>query len=105
MKKEINKVELRGRIGGVRKEENLGIASFALATSRVYRDENDTPVIETTWHTVRVRRESVDFALLEKGRIAHLEGFLRNNRYTDLNGNETTSVEVWATRCEVEEEV
>lgn len=102
MEKDINKVELRGRIGVVRADEKLGMASFTLATNRVYKDTDNVPVIETTWHAVRARRETVDFALLEMGRTVHLTGFLRNHKYTDLNDNETTFVEIVATKCEVE---
>lgn len=102
MKEYVNKVELRGRIGSVRADERMGIARFTLATNRVYKDADNTPVIETTWHTVCVRDAIVGFALLEKGRAVHLTGFLRNHMYTDLNNNETTSVEIVATKCEVE---
>ncbi len=104
MEKEINKVELRGRIGSVRVDDGIGVAAFTLATNRVYRDSDHNPVIETTWHAVKVWKGTVDFAFLEKGRIAHLEGFLCNRRFTDLNGYETTSVEVRATKCEIEDE-
>lgn len=102
MKEYINKVELRGCIGCVRADERMGVARFTLATNRVYKDADNVPVIETTWHTVCVRKETADFALLEKGRTVHLSGFLRNHKYTDLNNNEATSVEIAATKCEVE---
>ncbi len=105
MKEDINNVELRGRIGGVRVDDRLGIASFTIATNRVYKNRDGQAVIETAWHSVRMFGKPEDFAGLEKGRTAHVEGLIRYPRYTAEDGTERVTAEIVARKCEVEEEI
>ncbi len=104
MKEDINRVELRGRIGSIRVNESEGTALLALATNRVYKNRDGQAVIETMWHNVRVNGEMTDLSALKKCGIAHVRGFLHLHRYTGTDGALRDSLEVWATECEVENE-
>ena len=104
MKEEINRVELRGRIGSIRVNESEGLALLSLATNRVYKNRDGQAVIDTMWHNVRVNGEMTDLSALKKGGVAHVRGFLRLQRYTGMDGALRESMEVWATDCEVENE-
>lgn len=102
MKETINRVELLGHIGQIRISAGEKEAGVSIATSRVYVSGGN-PVIETTWHSVIVRNNVIDFALLKKGGVARVEGFIRNRSYTAADGYERVITEIVATKCEVEE--
>ncbi len=104
MKEDINRVELRGRIGSVRVNESEGTALLALATNRVYKNSCGDAIVETMWHSVRVNCEMTDLSALKKGGIAHVRGFLHLRRFTASDGQLREFMEVWATECEVEAE-
>ena len=72
----INRVELRGIVGTSRVTEvgDRNIINFSLATNYAYRDREGTPL--------------------------HIEGRIRNIRYTDANGCERTTLEVVASKVE-----
>ena len=99
----INRVELRGIVGTSRVTEvgDRNIINFSLATNYAYRDREGYPVIETTWHTCSAwaRRED-DLTMYRKGTPLHIEGRIRNIRYTDANGCERTTLEVVASKVE-----
>ena len=99
----INRVELRGIVGTSRVPEvgDRNIINFSLATNYAYRDREGYPVIETTWHTCSAwaGRED-DLTMYRKGTPLHIEGRIRNIRYTDANGCERTTLEVVASKVE-----
>ena len=72
----INRVELRGIVGTSRVTEvgDRNIINFSLATNYAYRDRKGTPL--------------------------HIEGRIRNIRYTDASGCERTTLEVVASKVE-----
>ena len=97
MHQNINRVELQG-IVGTSKVTCIGdkkAVRFSLATNYAYKDKEGYPVIETTWHncTSFVDKED-DLSIYDKGTPLHIEGRLRNLRYTDACGCERTTIEV-----------
>ena len=101
MHQNINRVELQG-IVGTSKVTCIGdkkAVRFSLATNYAYKDKEGYPVIETTWHncTSFVDKED-DLSIYDKGTPLHIEGRLRNLRYTDACGCERTTIEVVASR-------
>ena len=99
----INRVELRGIVGTSRVTEvgDRNIINFSLATNYAYRDREGYPVIETTWQTCSAwaGRED-DLTMYRKGTPLHIEGRIRNIRYTDASGCERTTLEVVASKVE-----
>ena len=97
MHQNINRVELQGIVGTSR-VSNLGeknAVSFSLATNYAFKDREGCHVIETNWHncTSFVDKED-DLSIYDKGTPLHIEGRLRNLRYTDACGCERTTMEV-----------
>ena len=99
----INRVELQG-IVGTSKVISIGdkkVVRFSLATNYAYKDKEGYPVIETTWHACSVWAErEADLTMYRKGAPLHIEGRIRNIRYTDASGCERTTQEVVATKIE-----
>lgn len=99
----INRVELQG-IVGTSKVICIGdkkAVRFSLATNYAYKDKEGYPVIETTWHSCSAWAEKEDdFTKYRKGTPLHIEGRIRNIRYTDASGCERTTLEVVATKIE-----
>lgn len=93
----INRVELQGIIGSVRKYNVGGRNGFqlTLATNSTYKDRDGNVIIETQWSCCSGwEGEGVDTSLLEKGQTVHLTGRLRSQRYTAADGEERSSTEV-----------
>ena len=99
----INRVELQG-IVGTSKVISIGdkkVVRFSLATNYAYKDKEGYPVIETTWHARSAWAEKEDdLTMYRKGTPLHIEGRIRNIRYTDASGCERTTLEVVATKIE-----
>lgn len=103
---ELNRVELKGRIGAVRltKLSETSVARLSVATNYAYMDSNNNPVIECTWHSVVVwegkaaSRETLES--LAKGDAVHIIGRIRNQRYTDSEGCDKVFPEVLAHQIE-----
>ena len=99
----INRVELQG-IVGTSKVISIGdkkVVRFSLATNYAYKDKEGYPVIETIWHACSVWAEREDdLTMYRKGTPLHIEGRIRNIRYTDASGCERTTLEVVATKIE-----
>lgn len=108
MKTCINRVELQGVVGASRVTEagDGNIINFSLATNYAYKDIEGCPVIETTWHvcTAYAGRED-DLTMYKKGALLHVEGRIRNKRYTDANGHERATQEILASKVEKVEQV
>lgn len=88
----INKVTLQGLVGSIRRTGNH--TRFSLATNEVFKHTDGNIIVETTWHDVTTFCPC-DF---EKGKAIHVEGKIRRQRYTDLNGNERSITEIIATK-------
>jgi len=99
---QLNRVELRGVVGGVRTQKvgDRLVAHLALATNYAYKDKAGSPVIETTWHNVVAweGRDIADVDQIKKGDKLYVVGRFRTQKYTDSNEQEKISFEVNATR-------
>ena len=97
----ICKIELRGIIGTAA-INNIGgtrMARFSLATDYAYKSREGECIIDTTWFNVSAW-ESEKIQCLEqiqKGKVAHLQGRVRMQRYTDCNGVER---QIWEVICQ-----
>ena len=97
----IYRVELQGIVGTSR-VSNLGeknAVSFSLATNYAFKDREGCNAIETTWHNCTFFADKEDdLSIYDKGTPLHIEGRLRNLRYTDAFGCERTTIEVVASK-------
>lgn len=95
---DINKVELRGRVGTV-KLTSFGERSFlqfTVATDYIYEDYDINQVIETTWHKCSAwsGQSICPLSSINKGDIVHLTGRLKSTRLIGQDGGEMTIVEI-----------
>lgn len=97
----LNKVMLIGNLGkdmDVKALANGDFASFSLATSRRYRDNNGEQKEQTDWHNIVVFGKTV--SLLQqlhvgKGSTLYVEGTLTNRVWTDpTSGQKRYTTEV-----------
>ena len=87
----VNKVILLGRLG--RDPElrytpsGVAVASFTLATNRVWKDQNNQTVKQTDWHNIVTWRNLAEFtnSYLKKGSLVYIEGRLQTRNWTDQN--------------------
>ena len=102
---QLNRVQLRGYIGSI-KVQTVGsskVARFSVATNYAFRDAQGYCVIETTWSNV-VAWEGQSITCLEslkKGDAVDVIGRLKQQRYTDCNGNEHSAYEIEASKLEL----
>ena len=99
----LNKVELVGIVGQVRKTEiggDLTGVNFSLAVNLAFKDNDGTRVIETTWVPcvafVKPGNETP-----AKGDRIRVKGRLRARRYTYINGAEHSGLNVFVNSFEV----
>lgn len=109
MKTSVNKVELNGFLGKDPEYRKLAngntMMSFCIATDESYKDKNGEWVKNTTWHNVvqwKAPEENVRL-LLKKGSRVAVEGKLRNNKYTDKNGDTRYSTDIISYSVEPDE--
>lgn len=97
---QFNKVHIRGIVGNARIQVfgDTELARFSVATDRVFKNRSGEAVVETTWHSVTAFKTDrlPDFAGLVKGALVEVKGRLSNNRYTDQEGIERSTVETLA---------
>lgn len=102
---QFNKVHIRGIVGNARIKVigDTELAHFSVATDRVFKNRSGEAVVDTTWHSVTAFKVTAfkkdrfpDFAGLVKGARVEVKGRLYNNRYTDQEGIERSTVEIIA---------
>lgn len=97
---QLNKVELRGRVGNVRVSNVSGrsVCHFSVATNTIYRNMENTIVEETTWHNCSVwsSQRMPDLSFIKVGMPIAVGGRLRNSKYTGSDGVERWSTEIIA---------
>lgn len=104
---ELNRVELRGRVGSVRVNplEDGFAVMFSMATNYVFRlkgEKYDT--IEITWHNVEYFAESKEeLERLERGAVVHVVGRIRMNKYINGDNKEIQVYTVRAHKIEIEQ--
>ncbi len=96
----INKVFLIGNLGKdpiVRSLDNgTKVVSFTLATTETYKNKNGEKTDITVWHNIELWRNLAEIAekYLRKGSTIFLEGRIRNDNWTDKDGNNRTSIKI-----------
>lgn len=107
MKEEyVNKIELAGRIGSVRKNtiSDTEHARFSLCTVRTYHDD-EYPAVETSWHDCHAfASDGIDLTKIEKGGWIHIIGRLKYMRYVDINNVEKQMTDIFVTKIINDEE-
>ena len=97
----INHVELQGIVGTSRVSDldEKKAVNFSFATNYAFKDRQGSSLIETTWHNcTSLADKEDDLSIYVKGTPLHIEGRLRNLRYTDACGCERATIEVVASR-------
>lgn len=79
--------------------QGTALCNLSIATTEKRKDKNGEAVDATTWFRVAVwgRQAELVNEYLAKGRQVYIEGRLRQEEYTDKDGNQRTSLEVNAT--------
>ena len=101
----INKVEIRGNVGTVRMNEHNGkkVANFSVVTDFIYKSREGIPLSETTWHNVVAwsGKDIADLELVSKGTMVYVQGRLRGNKYTSVDGTEKYFYEILAQKLQI----
>lgn len=97
----INRVILLGNLGKdpeVKRLENNVVAKFPLATHENYKDKTGNWQKLTEWHNIVLWGNQADRAekILHKGSTIFLEGKLKTRKWTDSNGSERYTTEIYA---------
>ena len=95
----LNTIHLRGIVGTIMKATTNPIVRLTIATNYVYRAEDGTPVIETTWHNVIAHRNEYNTKTLdgiEKGSKVEIVGRVRNRTIVASDGESRYHTEVVA---------
>jgi len=98
----LNKVMLLGRLGRdpeVRyTASGKAVASFTLATSETWRDQDGADKERTEWHRIVAwgRLGEICGEYLGKGKQVYLEGRIQTRDWEDRDGNKRTTVEIIA---------
>ncbi len=100
MARSVNKVILIGNLG---KDPELryapsgsAVASFSLATSEQWKDQEGNPQERTSWHNIVVWGKLAEIAAeyLKKGRKVYIEGRLQYRDYETKDGNRRYVTEI-----------
>lgn len=100
----LNKVELRGVVGSVSTSKVSGstLVRFSVATNCVYKDKDENPIIETTWHSVSAFSEKITNGPdVKRGDKVYVSGRIRIQRYTDSDGIQKSVCEIIANKVEI----
>lgn len=94
----MNYVKIRGRVGNAR-VTNVGeksVCRFSVATTIVYRNSENVPAEEVTWHNCNLwsSRRIPDLSVVKVGSPVEVEGRIRNGKYTAADGSERFSTEI-----------
>jgi single-strand DNA-binding protein len=103
----VNKVFLLGRLGKdpeVRYlDNNRAVANFTIATNEVFIDKSGNKVEQTDWHNIEMWDALARNAekVLKKGRTVFIEGKIKNETWTDKDGNKRSAVRIRALQFQV----
>ena len=94
----MNRIQLRGRVGNVRISMVAGrsVCRFSVATNTIYRNAENQPVEEVTWHNCFLwsSKRYPDISFIRVGRPVEVTGRIRSNKYTGSDGIERVATEV-----------
>lgn len=104
--KDLNRIELKGRVGSVDSSRAVGngtVTRFTLATNRSYKDANGEWQTETTWHRLecwsgygRVAPERI-----VRGQMMYVCGRIKQDQYTDQQGYDRQQTIVVVEECDI----
>jgi single-strand DNA-binding protein len=95
----LNKVQLIGHVGhsprSTQTKENHPVASVSLATNESYRRNDEWETI-TQWHNLVFFGKLANLAVerLQKGSQVYIEGKLRSNTWTDVEGVKRQTINI-----------
>ena len=96
----LNRIELQGIVGMVKITPvgDTRVARFSVCTETTYKGTEGI-VIDCTWFQITAWEGEKITCLdqIEKGKVAHLQGRVRMQRYTDCNGIER---QIWEVVCQ-----
>jgi single-strand DNA-binding protein len=98
----LNKVLLIGNVGGDPEIRSLPsgskVANFSLATSETYNDKSGQKQTVTEWHRIELwdGLATITERYVKKGDPIYIEGKIRNERWTDKDGQEKSGVRIRA---------
>lgn len=96
----LNRIELRGRVGNVKLNTiaQTSMVKFSLATETVFKAQDGTPVIETTWfNCTAFQSDKINIEAIKTNALLHITGRVKMLRYMDQNGVERT---LWEVVCD-----
>ncbi|MEI8166266.1 MAG: single-stranded DNA-binding protein [Chloroflexales bacterium] len=100
MARDLNKVQVIGRLGGDPEmrytASGAAVTSFNVAAGRAWKDANGTPRDETEWFRCVAwdKLGEICNQYLTKGARVYVEGRLKTEKYTDKDGVERYSTKV-----------
>ena len=103
----LNRVLLIGNVGNDPEIRTLSnnekVASFRLATTVRYKDRNGEVKEYTEWHQVTAWGKLADFVekMVKKGSQVFIEGKITTRKWTDKDGNDRYTTEIWAEGLQV----
>ena len=102
----LNKVMLIGKAGGdpeIRDANGAKVASFNVATTEHFKDRNGENKEQTEWHRIIAWRHLAEFAEshIKKGTQLFVEGKIRTRKWSDKQGVERYTTEVYADSLQV----
>ncbi|MCL4168686.1 UNVERIFIED_CONTAM: hypothetical protein GTU68_013225 [Idotea baltica] len=103
----LNKVLLIGNVGGDPEIRTLPsgakVANFSLATTESYTDRSGQKQSQTEWHRIEIWEglANVVEQYVKKGDPLYIEGKIKNEKWTDQNGQEKTGVRIRATSMQM----
>jgi single-strand DNA-binding protein len=98
----LNKIQIMGRLGAdpdVRySQSGSALTTISVATSDTWKDKEGNKQERTEWHRVKFFGKLAEIAgeYLKKGRLIHVEGSIRTEKYTDKEGIERYSTDIIA---------
>ena len=101
----VNKAIIIGNLGSNPEIQTTSsgakMARFSVATNDRWKDKDQNPVERTEWHRIVIFGPQAEIAerYLKKGNLVAVEGPIRNNKWTDKEGNERVSVEIHITQA------
>lgn len=87
---DINKVEIKGTVGSIKKSANIEGWSFVTVCTNLVHNS----LIDTTWHQIMMPDDKA--YNLKKGDRVHIEGILKAQTYVTNTGEKRSSVLVIA---------
>lgn len=101
---QLNQVKLIGIVGNSRVSNvaDRVLVNFSLATNLAYKDKDNNPIIETTWHNCSFWSKEEDSIVynIRRGTAVSIIGRIRQCRYCSSDGEQRSSYEILVNHLE-----